>query len=81
MHEGKGVRRRCVARAAKGCVAWQGRGGGHLRVNLFHELDDEVDELVLVHVLEVVVSQQEGNVVALRCIGAAAGSGSGSGSG
>eukprot|EP00964_Phaeocystis_antarctica_P069946 scaffold42555_cov36-Phaeocystis_antarctica.AAC.1 len=28
MHEGKDVRRRRVARAAKRCVAWQGRGGG-----------------------------------------------------
>jgi hypothetical protein len=39
---------------------------GDLRVDLLHELDDEVDQLVLVHVLEVVVGQQEGDVVTLR---------------
>ena len=53
-----------------------GRGGragakGDLRVDLFHELYDEVDQLVLVHALEVVVGQKEGDVVALRGIGAA----------
>ena len=48
---------------------WGGGGrGGHLRVNLFHELHDEIDQFVLVHVLEVVVGQQEGDVVALRYI-------------
>lgn len=39
---------------------------GNLLVDLLHELDDEVDELVLQQLLGVEVSNQEGNVVALR---------------
>ena len=39
---------------------------GNLLVDLLHELDDEVDELVLQQLLGVEVCNQEGNVVALR---------------
>lgn len=38
---------------------------GNLLIDLLHELDDEVDELVLQQLLGVEVCDQEGNVVAL----------------
>ena len=38
-----------------------------LLINLLHEVDDEVDELVLVHRLCVEVGNQEADVITLRC--------------
>lgn len=39
---------------------------GNLLVHLLHELDDEVDELVLEHLLGVEVCDEERDVVALE---------------
>jgi hypothetical protein len=40
---------------------------GYLLVNLFHELNDKVDQLVLEHFFSVEVCDEEGNVVSLGC--------------
>jgi len=37
----------------------------YLLVNLFHEVDDEVDQLVFVHLLCVKIGYQEADVIAL----------------
>ena len=43
----------------------------HLRdllVNLLHELNDEVHELVFQHLLRVIIRDQEGNIISLTNI-------------
>ena len=39
---------------------------GDLLVNLLHELDDEVHQLVLQHLLRVEVRNQEGDIISLN---------------
>ena len=54
------IRQHWVAR-----IAYEELHLGNLLVNLFHELDNEVDKLVLEHLLGVEVCNEERDVISL----------------